>query len=241
VPCKELLIGLANEREPNRVFGPLYPTELHSKLLNSRVEAVDRMYRLDYSPNLGGRSNLSFGIDGGTVVNWLRGLLRSWIAITICSVSLMGALNVGGRTVVRRIAGLGAVGSVLLVWSSLAASQQSIEDVRRLMNNMHYDMSTCVAYFRVVSRCAANSSQSSHLAEPNEKASDFLLQQAYELAQEIGMTEDALNSRLAMAAEDMLELMNKNCINISSVMSRHQKKCTAIAADPLKPLKDALR
>jgi hypothetical protein len=152
----------------------------------------------------------------------------------------MGALFVGGRTVVRRIAGLGAVGSVLLVWSSLAASQQSIEDVRRLMNNMHHDMSTCVAYFRVVSTCAANSPRSSHLAEPNEKASDFLLQQAYVLAQEIGMTEDALNSRLAMAAEEMIELMNKNCINISSVMSRHQKKCTAIAADPLKPLKDAL-
>jgi hypothetical protein len=35
-------------------------------------------------------------------------------------------------------------------------------------------------------------------------------------------------------------LIKSNCINISSLLSRHSDRCVALANDPMKPLRDAL-
>jgi hypothetical protein len=140
--------------------------------------------------------------------------------------------------VLRRLLGSAAVCVVILAWPSFAVGQQS-EPLRRLRNHIHQDMTTCIAFFRLVSKCLAKNSQYGKAAAAYARATDDLLYKAILLGKQIGISDDDAKSRLGAATDEMAQLINKDCGNISSLLGRHLDKCTAVASDPLNPLKNA--
>lgn len=95
----------------------------------------------------------------------------------------------------RRLLGSAAVGVVILAWPSFAVGQQS-EPLRRLRNHIHQDMTTCIAFFRLVSRCLAKNSQYAKAAAAYARATDDLLYKAILLGKQIGISDDDAKSRL---------------------------------------------
>jgi len=48
----------------------------------------------------------------------------------------------------------------------------------------------------------------------------------------IGMTQDAMASRIRNEMTSMRTLMNEDCINVSSLLSRHAMRCKQVAENP---------
>jgi len=138
----------------------------------------------------------------------------------------------------RQILGLAAVGCIMLAWPAPTVGQQS-EALRRLRHSIHQDMTTCIAFFRLVGQCLANKPQYAKSVAVYAKATDELLYKSILLGKQIGISEDDAKSRLAAAADEMMLFINNDCTNISSLLSRYLDKCTAVARDPLNPLKNA--
>lgn len=141
-------------------------------------------------------------------------------------------------SVSRRVLGLAAVGFIILTWPSLTVGQQS-EPLRRLRNHIHQDMTTCIAFFRQVSRCLAKNPQYAKTAAAYARATDDLLYKSILLGKQIGLSEQDAKLRLGTATDEMADLINKDCGNISLLLGKHLDKCTAVASDPLNPLKNA--
>ena len=138
----------------------------------------------------------------------------------------------------RRFLGLAVVGCMILAWPCLTVGQQS-EALRRLRNQIHQDMTTCIAFFRQVSRCLVKSPQYAKTAAAYARATDDLLYKSILLGKQLGISDDDAKSRLGTATDEMAQVINKDCGNISSLLSRHLDKCTAVASDPLNPLRNA--
>jgi hypothetical protein len=102
------------------------------------------------------------------------------------------------------------------------------------LNNLHAEMCTCVAYYKIVQKCLGDDPKHRATVAGYGVASNRLLEMSFALADTIGLTNDAAQSRLTMAAQDMMQLMEKNCINISSLLSRYTERCLEISNDPLK-------
>jgi hypothetical protein len=140
--------------------------------------------------------------------------------------------------VLGRILGLAVLGHVMLLWPSLTVGQQS-EALKRLRNNIHRDMTTCVAFFRLVNECIAKNPQYAKTVAAYAKAIDELLYKSILLGKQVGISDDDAKSLLATAADEMMQFINKDCTNLSSLLDRHLDKCTAVASDPMNPLKNA--
>ena len=137
----------------------------------------------------------------------------------------------------RHILGFAAVGCIMLALPSGTVGQQS-EALRRLRSNIHQDMTTCIAFFRLVGQCLAKNPQYAKSVAVYAKATDDLHYKSILLGKQIGISEDDAKSRLVAAADEMMHFINNDCSNISSLLDRYLDKCTAVASDPLNPLKN---
>jgi hypothetical protein len=138
--------------------------------------------------------------------------------------------------VLRRTLGLTALASMLLAWPSLGLGQQA-DALKRLRTTIHQDMTTCIAFFRLVGRCLAKNPQYAKTVAAYAKATDDLISKSILVGKQIGISDDDAKARLAEATDQMLELMRKDCVNLASLLHRHLDKCTAVGSDPLNPLK----
>jgi hypothetical protein len=137
----------------------------------------------------------------------------------------------------RHTLGLAAVGCMMLAWPTISVGEQS-EALRRLRNNIHQDMTTCIAFFRLVGQCLAKNPRYAKSVAVYAKTTDDLLYKSILLGKQIGISDDDAKSRLAAAADEMTHFINNDCNNISSLLGRYLDKCTAVASDPLNPLKN---
>jgi hypothetical protein len=126
--------------------------------------------------------------------------------------------------------------AILLTWPAPTLGQQA-EALRRLRTNIHQDMTTCIAFFRIVNRCLAKNSQYAKTAATYAKARDDLLYKSILLGAQLGISEEEAKFRLGMATDEMMQLIKSNCVNLTSLLGKHLEKCTAVAADPFNPLK----
>src|SRR5262245_46317261 len=142
------------------------------------------------------------------------------------------------RSMSRRQLAVAAFAGVMMASAQLAWGEQS-EALRRLRNTIHQDMSTCIAFFQVVSGCLARSPQHAKIVGAYTRAVDDLLYKSILVGKQLGISEDDAKSRLGVAADGMLELINKDCANVPALLDKYLDKCTAVASDPLNPLKNA--
>jgi hypothetical protein len=138
--------------------------------------------------------------------------------------------------VLTSMVGLGTVAGILLAWPPFAFGQQS-EALRRLRTNIHQDMTTCIAFFRIVSKCLAKNSQYAKTAATYAKARDDLLYRSILLGKQLGISDEEAKSRLGAATDALTELIKNDCVNLTTLLGSHLDKCTAVATDPLNPLK----
>jgi hypothetical protein len=98
-------------------------------------------------------------------------------------------------------------------------------------------MTTCIAFFRIVNKCLAKNSQHAKTAATYAKARDDLLYKLILLGKQLGISDEEAKSRLGVATDELTELIKNDCVNLAALLSRHLDKCTAVAMDPLNPLK----
>ena len=99
------------------------------------------------------------------------------------------------------------------------------------LNNFHHEMTTCIAYFNIVSE-GLNQRGDEEPAAAFLRASDVLLERTFVIGRKIGMKDEAAMARLRMEANDQLEAIDRNMINISILIEKHADVCKSISDDP---------
>ncbi|CAN0653085.1 conserved exported protein of unknown function [Nitratireductor aquimarinus] len=118
-----------------------------------------------------------------------------------------------------------AFAATLYIQSSICSAQSNAEVVRAL-NNVQHEMSTCIAYNTIVASCIR--SQDPTTADAYDAAAEHLLLVSNRIGQTIGMSQDAMNSRMTLEWSQMNKLIGQNCVNISSLTSRHAFRCKEV-------------
>lgn len=107
--------------------------------------------------------------------------------------------------------------------SSLA---QTAEEAEVALNNVHHEMVRCIGYNTIVASCLRK--RDGALADKYDKLAEHLLVLSNQIGQSIGMTEDAMNSRMTLEWSEMDKLIEHNCTNISSLTSRYAYRCKQV-------------
>ncbi|MBI1866825.1 MAG: hypothetical protein HYS06_00750 [Methylocystis sp.] len=98
----------------------------------------------------------------------------------------------------------------------------------KAMNNLHSEMLVCIAYYSIVKQCLAKRDPRDPLSDETEKVIDHLTSFSTKIGKSIGMTEDAMLSRLKIQIDLQMSLIQNNCVNISSLLSRHGEQCKQV-------------
>jgi hypothetical protein len=119
---------------------------------------------------------------------------------------------------------------VCFVGAQSAAGQDAAK-VRNALNNAQGEMIQCAAYFNVVAACMAVSNKTPSTIDAYRRFSDELLSRSIKLSETTGITADAMKSRYEMENKDHMALLQSNCVNISSLLSRYMDRCEFVATN----------
>jgi hypothetical protein len=127
----------------------------------------------------------------------------------------------------------------LLIGSSIATSlfatssfaEDKATQYGNALNNVHMELAVCTAYFTNVVRCAPAEHQK-EVREKTKPVLESMSKSALRIAKTIGLTQDAMASRLLMATEEQTKLMNNSCVNLSSLYTRHGQRCKQLGENP---------
>ena len=104
-----------------------------------------------------------------------------------------------------------------LALQTSSALAQTEEEVTAALNNVQHEMSRCIAYNTIVAKCIRY--RDGALADNYDKVAEHLLQLSSQIGGAIGMTQDAMNSRMTFEWSEMDKLIQHDCVNISSLSS----------------------
>jgi hypothetical protein len=131
---------------------------------------------------------------------------------------------------------IASVAGAATLWLTIGASaQDNSQRERQALNNLQHEMTTCVAYFAITRQCVLNRNRPEEDAQLVQQASaayDRLLKEAISIGNVIGITPDAMVSRLHNQTTIMKALINDDCINVASLLSRHGMRCKQVAENP---------
>ena len=98
-------------------------------------------------------------------------------------------------------------------------------------NNVQQEITTCAAFLSFGRACAPEDA-TPELAARLSKTIDYFTAMATEVGNRIGMTQDAMQSRLKMELDDQSKLLRGSCVNYSSLMERHINRCKFVGEHP---------
>jgi hypothetical protein len=128
----------------------------------------------------------------------------------------------------------------LLLASVVRADAQTPEQARLVLNNVQHEMIECAAYYTIMQTCIGKERDPA-LYETTAKIVTKLHEQAFDIGRRIGLTRDATLSRVKMSMESQMGLMNKDCINTSSLLSRYAARCKVVFENPDKIVDEYLK
>jgi hypothetical protein len=102
-----------------------------------------------------------------------------------------------------------------LLGSNGAVAQGLDQKTIRAFNNLQEEMTTCMAYYMFGQACMKDQ-MTPETTQRAAAAFNALNESSFEIGQSLGMTVDAMISRLEMSAGEMRRLTNNSCINFSS-------------------------
>ena len=97
----------------------------------------------------------------------------------------------------------------------MAQDQKTI----RALNNLHDEMLACIAYYTIGHACTKDQVPP-EITESTAVAIDALKEGSYEIGQMLGMTDDAMTSRLRMHADESMARHHSECIVRSRLTPR---------------------
>ncbi|WP_210496604.1 hypothetical protein [Microvirga antarctica] len=133
------------------------------------------------------------------------------------------------------------LGVAVLVLGTTSVSAQSLSvKEERALSNVQHEMSTCVAYYTVVKQCMIKSNFQDS-ARAHGQIADQLNVLAAKLGSSIGMTVDAMRSRIQLEYDDQQNLIANNCSNTSSLFTRHSARCKQVVENTDSVLAEYMR
>lgn len=116
--------------------------------------------------------------------------------------------------------------------SATAAFAQAVSDKEtRALSNVQHEMSTCVAYYSIVQQCMERSNFTEG-AQRHKQVVEQLILHAVKVGSSIGMTMDAMRSRIQIESDQQQTLIRDNCSNTSSLYTRHADRCKRVVENP---------
>jgi hypothetical protein len=110
--------------------------------------------------------------------------------------------------------------------------EQSLSDKEKTAwNNVQQELTKCVVFFQFGKTCAPDDATPESVARVS-KMIDYFDAMAIEVGNRIGMTEDAMQSRLKMELDEQNKLLQGSCVNYPSLMERHIKQCKIVGEHP---------
>ena len=96
-------------------------------------------------------------------------------------------------------------------------------------------MTTCAVYYGVVRQCIRNRgrpNEDGKTIQTTDGVIDRLVKEARSIGTSLGMTEDAMSSRMVNDMTTMKTWINNDCINISSLLRRYAERCKQVVENP---------
>lgn len=127
------------------------------------------------------------------------------------------------------------LGFMLLSVEALAQADSSdLQSEINTLNNVQHEFTTCAAYYSIVHQCVANrkKAEDGDFLKQLIAIRNKLIELGYETGKAIGMTNDAMRGRVSMEMQHMLGMMERNCVNIASLYSRHALRCKKVLENP---------
>jgi hypothetical protein len=110
----------------------------------------------------------------------------------------------------------------LLVGSAAFAEDKTID----ALNNLQMEMTVCAAYYGQVKTCVEG--QNEALGATAQQAIDVLTRRLFNVGKALGISQDAMLSRLQMAQDEQNKLLKGDCINMASLFTRHADRCKIV-------------
>src|SRR5215831_14709929 len=107
---------------------------------------------------------------------------------------------------------------ILMLLASNGAAAQDQKTIRAL-NNLHDEMLACIAYYTIGHACTKDQVPP-EITESTAVAIKSLTEGSYEIGQMLGMTDDAMTSRLRMHADESMARHHSECIVRSRLTPR---------------------
>lgn len=102
---------------------------------------------------------------------------------------------------------------------------------RHQLNQLQEEATVCAVFYDVSGTCIGAGDP--QLAARYSQTSSAMLMGAMHVGRSIGMTDEAISSRYALAFRRIREDMRSDCVNISIIINRHAQACRNLAAGTL--------
>jgi hypothetical protein len=93
------------------------------------------------------------------------------------------------------------------------------------------ELTSCTAYWQRFKACAPENAPKAELEKVDRIIKQFS-DLSFDVGNKIGMTVDAMLSRLTMAIEEQNKLTGDKCVNFASLTTRYLTRCKALAEKP---------
>jgi hypothetical protein len=125
------------------------------------------------------------------------------------------------------------VGALMCSMVTVANGQSKVE-TDWATNELSSEMIECGQYFLVSWGCFKGVPNPAAEATANDyrAASDRISQLALQVGKSIGLTEQAVASRMRLANQGLNKAINGNCVNISILLERYATFCKTLARHP---------
>ncbi|MGH6673883.1 MAG: hypothetical protein ACRECV_18190 [Xanthobacteraceae bacterium] len=117
---------------------------------------------------------------------------------------------------------------LLISGSAFAQSTKFSEKEVTAWNSVQYELTQCAAVWQFLTACAPEGAK----VEETKRVARHFSELAVAVGTEIGMTQDAMNSRLKIVMEDQAKLIEGKCINFSSLAIRYLDRCKGLGEHP---------
>jgi hypothetical protein len=143
----------------------------------------------------------------------------------------------------RRLLVLAALASVMLP-QPLQAGQANRRESRAGFDDLIREMSTCAAYFSLLSSIIENSDgppAKAEVAQQTKSTGQAMLVQAINVANHIGMPDDVVMERVQIALKEMVDTTNADSPNSLQVMhTKYGQPCDELLENAPRRFKDLI-
>lgn len=123
--------------------------------------------------------------------------------------------------------------TIFLFFPAVNLYAQSDEQKIRAINNFQHEVTNCAGYYSIFHNCL-DPEEPEHLKviKRLEPLIDGLVSNMLKFGLGIGMTEDAIKSRLILSQDAMKKIYRDSCVNLSSLTIRYGNRCRQMTDDP---------